>query len=579
MPLTHSMKTNRRKFLSTAGLTLGALSVPDLLAADPPKQPRGRKQRKQQRTFEQKLEPILSRFGYKDPVLPGVLHAVQRLLAREKNLNQFDQFVQSSLSQYKVPRRVLERLVRNWTSISPQFKERWFPKPLVTLPINLPVELKAFGAEMLKAVESKKILARGVPLDPQYASRIRRVPRISSVREAGPDLELLLTPGGEFRLFGSDFAVTAEANRIQILRPGRADRLETIAEITPTFATPSELRAVAPARLEPGVYSVRVIANGIRSNTWIAFVARPPEPPPVLESIMPSGAYPGERVVLSGRNFKENSFVVLEFLEQSGVSYAHHGQPVVRMISPGTQLEFRIPQTTWPGNYRLAIHNVGSGYSEWHTFLVRTPQYRVVFDKIRCLDESDLEWSSDDSIFCAFTATTEAEATPLAKVTSIMEGFSDGTERSFSIPDGQAFRTDGTAAPVKQFLVFTANPFEEDDSDAEAIRDSAGWLPALGGALASNIALLYGTAAAIATGIGGITVVVLAALVLFIALLSEGNNPLGQSVQTLTAVDLQTQTEPGRLDLSGQMQFRNDDDTGSYRLWYRIVRSEPDEGR
>lgn len=531
---------------------------------------------KHKATVERNLGILLSKKPYKDPFVPALVHGVKRYLAGAQNVSEFDKIIQAGLRGRKsLDRNKLQKLVTRWDSLSQQFKANYFPMSMINLDVRKPIDLKELGGLMLQAGASFKLPQKGIPVDRQrWAGTIRPTPEITSVRTSGLDFALVLQAGREFTLLGRNFAAAAAQNRIQILadHAGAVGPMyDVLHELTPGSASPTEVRATAPAALRPGNYWVRVVADGVNSNVWRAYVETPPAPAPTLDTISPGAQYPGKRVVLTGSRFAAASIVTLEFLERDGVSYTRVGSPAVRLLGP-TQLEFRIPQETWPGDYRLAVRNTGSSSSLWRTFKVLAPHYRVAFEQIRCLDESDAEWPGDDEIYSVFTGMTEAVS--LGKRTNEISGFSDGVLKSYGASDGAAFRPDGTAEPVKAFLIFSASLFEGDDSEAAEIRDATDWLSGIGGPLAGAIAVLYGATAGIAGAIATIAGLVILGIGALVALLAEGDDALGQQVASYAATSLQTMTAATG-EISNRMSFSNDDDTGSYQITYRVIRSEP----
>ncbi len=532
---------------------------------------------KHKATVERNLGILLSKKPYKDPFVPAFVHAVKRYLAGAQNVTEFDKIIQAGLrSRKNLDRAKLQTLVTRWDALPQQFKANYFPSSMINLDVRRPIDLKELGGLMLQAGASFKFPPRGMPIDRQrWGNTIRPTPEITSVRTSGLDFALVLQPGREFALVGRNFSPTAAQNRIQILRE-RAGAVgpmyfDILNELTPGSASATELRAIAPAALAPGNYCVRVVVDGINSNVWRAYVVAPPVPAPTLDTISPGSQYPGKRVVLTGSRFAADSIVALEFLERDGVSYTRIGRPAVRLLG-ATQLEFQIPQETWPGDYRLAVRNTGSSLSLWRTFKVLAPHYRVAFEQIRCMDESDPEWAGDDEVYSMFTGTTEGVS--LGKRTREISGFSDGVLKSYGASDGAAFRPDGSAEPVKAFLIISASLFEGDDSEAAAVVDLTEVLSSIGGSLAGAIAILYGATALIGGAIATIAGLVILGIGALIALLTAGDDALGQQVASYAATNLQTLTAASG-DTSNRMYFTNDDDTGSYQITYRVVRSEP----
>jgi hypothetical protein len=522
-------------------------------------------------TFDRKLEFLLSKRGYQDPVLPAIVHGFKRYLAGAQNPNEFDRIVRDNVAKSKMSRVTIEKLVKNFDAVAPQLKARWFPAEYTKLDVKLPVDMKLLANSLVKVSDRLRQQAAGIPVSRQHPRAVR-APIITSVNPSGLDFVLMLTPGGGFTLFGHDFAPVAVQNRIQI---GRGDPAAFVVlhEVTPGSATAVELRAVAPSSLTPGAYSVRVQSNGALGNIWAAFVQTPPGPAPRLDSIAPATCQqPGQRVILDGSNFTAETTVELEFLDVTGIRYVRAGRPSVERRS-ATQIFFTIPQDTWPGDYGLTLWNPGSGPSAARTLSVCAPRYRVQLERIDCIDESDPEGGTiglNDEVFVIFSGTTESMSRGM--VTPEYEGFYDGRTRRFGTTGPYLFLEDGTTVPVATYLALAVSPFESDNYDRGELLATISTLGGIASSVSAAVAvLLYGATVAAASGVGAIAAAVFAAVGLVVALVSNDNDPLGERTEVISARDLQVMTAATGT-VSHEMTFTNDDDTGSYRVVYRIIR-------
>ncbi len=541
---------------------------------------------KHKMTTEKKLQQFYSKRGYKDPMLPVLMHGLKRHLAGAQNPTEFDKLVGENLKKYQIGRNAIEAMVKNWDLLPSQFKAQWFPKELLNLDPKRPLDLKLFSSLVLDAARKISQPKNRIPL-PRNFPGITPPPRITEVRTSGLDFALVLRSGSEFTLFGRNFSPTAAENRIQIgrVRWGSVE-FEVLNELRPTSASATELRAIAPPGLTPGSdYNVRVIVNGATSNQWQAYVETPPAPAARLDSVSPGACqYPGQRVLLRGDNFMADSIVELEFIDadvtrpddlRAGYRYIRSGRPSVDFRNRN-EIYFTIPQETWPGDYSLSVRNPGASSSLHQTFTVCTPSYRVELESIRCIDESDPEWTSDDEVAVIAHGNADGDFTADA-ATDEISGFSDGTRqpRRGAFRGINLFSRAGAGVPVKYSLGFTYLLLEVDDyNKAEAIA----LVSALGGIADGAVALIGAIAGAAAATIGAITgglAIVVGLVIVAILLTSNPPDLIGGQVDLYTARDLQTgmTSVDGSILLSRRIAFNNDDDTGSYELAYRIIRS------
>ena len=127
---------------------------------------------------------------------------------------------------------------------------------------------------------------------------------------------------------------------------------------------------------------------------------------------------------------------------------------------------------------------------------------------------------------------------------------------------------------MKYMLSFDYTLVEADDYDkAEAIA----LVSALGGIADGAIAIIGAIAGATAVTIGAITggvAIVVGIIIVAILLDSNGYDVLGGQLDVYTAQYLQTHTAAAdSLSFTQTVDFPNDDDTGSYQMTYRIVRT------
>jgi len=135
-----------------------------------------------------------------------------------------------------------------------------------------------------------------------------------------------------------------------------------------------------------------------RSNILDFFIKTPPPPKPVITQISPSDQYPGRTVIVQGNNFvpgKETDLVwePLDFPTPTGMALA--ARATVRST---TELSVNLPLLVLPGRYAMRVHIAGVGISDSFIYAIKAPKYRVVFTKLKCIDETNPEWVGSDEI-------------------------------------------------------------------------------------------------------------------------------------------------------------------------------------
>jgi len=538
-------------------------------------------------TAEMKLQQFYSKQRHKDPILPVLMHGLKRYLAGTQNPGKFDKLVRDNLTKYQISRTRIEAMVKEWDVLNPDFKARIFPKELLDLDPKRALDLNMFAKAVFEAA-GKYPLPKGFPLPRNLPPGIIAPPQITEVRTAGLDFVLVLRPGGEFTLIGRNFSPTAAQNLIQIghVRSGAGSvELDVIHELTPSSATVTQLRGIAPLDLTPGDYNVRVITNRSRSNLWPAYVETPPARAATLDTVTPGACqFPGQRVLLRGANFVEGSLVELEFVDadvtgsediRAGYRDVRSGRPVVDFRN-SNEIYFTIPQETWPGDYTISVVNPGAPASLHQVFTVCSPSYRVELESIFCRDESDWESPGDDEIVIGARGNADAGLFTAATATREFEDFSDGVRqpRAGSFTGIDLFSRGGDSVAVKSSLDFMYMVFESDDySRSEAIA----LIGALGGIADGAVAIIGAIAGAAVATIGAISggIAIVVGLIVVAVLLDPGTPDLiGGRLDHFTAQQLQVRSasSPSR-SVSMTGSFSNDDDIGSYDIGYRIIRA------
>jgi len=201
-----------------------------------------------------------------------------------------------------------------------------------------------------------------------------------------------------------------------------------------------------------------------------------------------------------------------------------------------------------------------------YLYQVATPQYRVTFDQMKCLDESNPEWWGSDEIVTFWAIVADDQV--WSKNTGEYGGFDDGDVKSYRSADRRVFPPDATWGRVKHGLVMVTKLYEWDAGDVSAVQDFIGLLGDVGAGLS------------LASGVGTLAMAaVIEAVAWFlgemIGVIASwfGGDPdyLGTQELSWTSNHLQ-QTLSSGSSRSRTIEFRNSGSTGSYRLDYTISR-------
>jgi len=332
---------------------------------------------------------------------------------------------------------------------------------------------------------------------------------------------------------------------------------------------------------------------------------------PEITTVKPQGQLPGRRVIVEGRNIGD-----VKILDPGKLS---NGEPVttgksgkfspilklipstneqnevllpVTIIKPSPvdgigQLEFFIPKTCIPGDYWLQLEigiPVGIPLFDYEfpngkeslavDFKVLAHKYKVNFNTIHCIDESDPEKALFVNISDEIVTQWEigADGKGWFKNTGEYDEFDDGETQSYSLKDSAVFMTDNSFGEVKATLVIVTDLYESNESDVQQAQGALNLTAEAGNAIA-KVLLSAGvpTAAAIAEAAASVA----SALSTFIGIGGFGGfNNLGRQQLVWSAEQLQNLTDNPDRRFSGQLNFLNSDDDGSYRLSYTVSRLE-----
>lgn len=279
--------------------------------------------------------------------------------------------------------------------------------------------------------------------------------------------------------------------------------------------------------------------------------------------------YPGHTLLITGANFQADSPRAFWQSADPAISdpAAAYFASDASWLS-ATQLKVTAPEwlVAFPGEYLIAVTGKGQGLSNWVPVTIRPYSYRVEFTQIECVDESDPEGWGDDEIVTQWVIASGTDA--WAKNTGEYAGFSDGTKKDYTVADRVVFPPAGGVSPVSDYLLIVTKLWEWDEGDVEAtvkfLQDAS---KAIGGILSAY----YGAAASAA---GEIVAKVLGSLEKVFVWLFGDPDALGEKTLRWSCLDLASRTNNVNRGFKGTLEFLNDDDTGSYRLHYRVARVE-----
>jgi len=563
----------------------------------------------------QRFEKAVGARPKPNPVLPVLMHSLERHLQGAGDPSVMDQAVQRALSRHPaLQRKVLETWVDNWKAVPSATKAKVVPPELLNLepahkldmrmftnvvqrtaptlrptaaPHPLPSPAAPFGAlASVPGGTSRRIL---IPVTTETWFTAWRRPYIDRIEPRTPHLVPRFGPGQSFTIFGRNFSTDVTQNVIQVLRrrrqPDGRVTADLVRTITPSRAAADRLEAVMVRGVVPGTYDFAVKVTNIgTTNHREVWITQMPPPRPTIQSVSPQPQYPGRRVLVTGSNFGANTSFYWELLDYGGAHYATSRD--IRRLSP-TQLELTIPQSVLPGHYRIAawthLADTSSPLSEWVTVTVKAPQYRVEFTNMTCLDESNPERLCLPIVGCTNAYHDElvtfwaisADADVWAKNTGEYGEFDEPEVKNYAGNDRFIFPIEADQSrQVRQVLFIGTTLFEWDAGDVRAAQDALGFLADLAPEIGTAIGSLFGSPEAGGEA-GEIVAKVLEAVSILIGWLGGDPDGLGEKDLSWTALDLQARTANPTQSFGGTLSFLNSDDVGSYRLAYTVRRFEP----
>jgi hypothetical protein len=391
-------------------------------------------------------------------------------------------------------------------------------------------------------------------------------PRIDKMEPRDPDGRPYARAGQNLTIHGSGFPTVPPwgPGATQVVFYPKAGG-QAIITVSPISTTQARLIVPVPA-ISPAEYMVeiRVIYAGrvLTSNQSLVYIGeRLNTISPLLTMLQPYQTYPGRTIGMVGKQLK-SAWPLYASVEPADPSYPPVYVPVIEQLDTAALLQ--LPVDIRPGRYRVRLTAGGSPFSSSHEFTVLAPQYRIRFNSMRCIDESDPEWYGSDEIATYWFGSVDGKV--YKKNTNTYHDFETNTVKPYEGLDSIAYTVDGTTGPVTSYLVLSTELMEMDAEDAQAASDVMGVI----GDFAEAIGDCFpGIGSVIGTAIKYVLKVVAWIVNTF------GGEPdyLGRHEFSWTYGDLQKQVAPG-LPLKGKIEFYDSTYTGRYELDYEVERFE-----
>ncbi len=540
-----------------------------------------------------RLELAIARESEPDALTPMVMHTIERGLqgAQRRGSSPFDEIFDRVLRQHpEVNKALLQQLVADYKAVPIAVRTRKLPANLANLNAGRALELQTIqSVRSLVLAQQQSGPARAQRVTPRKIS-LSDALRTSNLAREGvkpPDVYILrivpASSGGyeasqKLTLLGWGFSANKSQNTIRILKTMVGGSQGELVALNPSVASTEAMEFNLPGQMEPGQYALELVvtaAGGEKTSNRVAFTIKiPPPPAPVLSSVSPS-QHPGKTVLLTGQHLlqgrpAQSPPVYMVYFkpmdEQPLVSYITVGgenmDAVLASPLSDTNMEVTVPSRLLPGNYQVFI-GTGSAVSNRLSYAVRAYRYQVNFVKLKCVDESDPEWTGSDEVVTTWVVSRDTEA--WAKNTGEYTELDDGNEQNYKVSDRTVFTPTGSPGEVRNLLAIATTLYEWDAGDVEAANKAIGFVAELAAGI-----LNYFEKKEIAA--------VIKALVPLIQKLISwlGGDPdnLGTRYLTWSAHELQQMTDNSQKRFSGTLQFRNDDDTGSYDVTYEVLRVE-----
>lgn len=523
------------------------------------------------RTTEQRLEKVALRFGGDNPMLPVLMHAMERYVKGTPAESDIDRAFRGAMAKHpNLNAQKLQGVVDKWNAVPESTKSRLVPADLRSLNFTRKLNSTEVATAMRRYVPPP---AGGTYV--MNAGAGAKTPHIRNVFGSSTGANGQDADGYPRIYLGGGFLIDAEnvgsdKNKIKIhfIKPGSFGVAEKdVLAVSPTGAFlnangVTTITAQSMPNIAFGDYkvAVEVIGVGTSDRRWVDVTLPNQNLPTAIKTFEPKTQYPGGAVTMTGINIPGSAKLVWKPADASDATPA----PVPISATGTAQADFAIPQSVTPGKYFLSLSVNGVKVSKETAFTVRAPLYRMKFNKIKCVSATD--GSGNDEIVTTWIVDADGKA--FEKHTGVYEGFDDKIEQNYLPSDAAVFpRTGNKASEVRDHLHFAMSLMEWDAGDVQAANEA---LDAIGSGAAA-IGELFGP---IGAAIGAAVKIVLEVIGALVSLFGGDPDPLGVDEVNLSAADLQKKTAKG--SFSDTMQVLNyKDDSYHYMLFYTVTREQP----
>lgn len=287
---------------------------------------------------------------------------------------------------------------------------------------------------------------------------------------------------------------------------------------------------------------------------------------PIINSITPDGAEPGDTIYIAGRNFQAGYKHTIVFSPESDQPGGERS--VVVSAPTDTKITCRIPGDIYAGEYEIHVEAPGTNTDvNAVDYEIAAPKYRVTFDKMKCIDES--RGPKDEKVFKDSLVTfwiVVADDEVWSKNSKKYKPFEDGSSMSYDsgdkyvLPPSNGYQ-EARAGIAVQASLYEWNVTSVDPSTVQGViefsTDMADVVYDYGGGLWDVVDLLANAVDDLIDAI--------------VDIFTKDPVYLGTQQIVYKAPDLQGMLDGGE-EKSGKMSFSNNDETGSYELTYTIRR-------
>jgi len=522
---------------------------------------------------------------------------MDRHLQNAGGKNDVDQEFQQALAQHpRVSREMLAKFVKDFNAVPMAVKQKAFVAESLQGPRLAPVTRVAAKSAIVKSLppvrqaelqrlEAQQVQAASMPqAQPRQAQTTLQHAQVPAQQfQVAPPTLTEITPaagpngyqvGSVIAIKGTNFRSGANNNRVEFWQTANPPPPPAAppASADAHAATTRQVNVRIPADLSSGAYHVRVFIKDSSpprySNALPITIYQPaPRPPdPAITAITPDGLEPGKPISISGQNFEPGKLhkAYWNRRDQDGIAEA---LVTDCQAQTSTLIRTTVPYIGQPGMWDVKVRVMDDfvRMSPPYAYQVATPSYRLTFNTIKCLDESNPEWWGSDEIVTFWGIVADDRV--WKKNTDEYGGFDDGDEKPYKTSDQRVFPVDANWGNVKYGLVVVTDLYEWDAGDVDAVQDFIGLLGDVGAGL-SLAGLGTAALAVIIEAVAWFLKTIIGAIVSWF-----GGDPdhLGTQDLNWTYRSLQQMLSPGASD-SHSIRFENGGSTGSYRLGYTISR-------